>query len=43
MTSSNKLRRGVLMLMLGLGIIGFAGPSRAETLGTAFNLPVELV
>jgi len=43
MTSSNKLRQGVLMLVLGLGVTGFAGPSRAETDGTAFNLPVETV
>ena len=43
MTSSSKLLRGVLMLVLGLGITGFVGPSRAETDVTAFNLPVERV
>lgn len=43
MTSSNKLRRGVLMLMLGLGITGFVGPSGAATEGTAVSLPVEMV
>ncbi|MEK7762446.1 MAG: DUF3365 domain-containing protein, partial [Nitrospirota bacterium] len=39
----NKFRRGALMLLFGLGLIGFVGPSRAETVGTAFNLPVETV
>ena len=43
MTSSSKLRQGVLMLVFGLSIAGLAGPSRAETEGTAFNLPVERV
>ena len=44
MTSSNKLRRGFLMLMLGLGITSFVGPSPAATTeGTAFNLSVETV
>jgi hypothetical protein len=31
------------MLVFGLGVTGLAGPSRAETEGTAFNLPVERV
>ena len=43
MTSSSKLRQGVLMLVIGLGITGFVGPSSAATEGTAFNLPVETV
>ncbi|TKS58621.1 MAG: hypothetical protein EWM73_03461 [Nitrospira sp.] len=30
MTSSNKLLRGVLMLVFGFGVTGFVGPSRAE-------------
>ena len=43
MTSSSKLRRGALILVIGLGITGFVGTSRAETESTAFNLPVETV
>ena len=43
MTPSSKLRQGVLMLVFGLSIAGLAGPTRAETEGTAFNLPVERV
>jgi Protein of unknown function (DUF3365) len=43
MKSFSKMRRGALMLLLGLGIIGFAAPSRAATEETAFNLPVETV
>jgi len=43
MTSSNKLRRGVLMLLIGLSIIGFIGPSSATAEGTAVSLPVETV
>jgi len=43
MTSSSKLRQGALMLVFGLSVTGLAGPSRAETEGTAFNLPVETV
>ena len=43
MTSYNKLRRGVLMLVIGLGIAGFFGPSGAATEGTAVSLPVEMV
>ena len=43
MTSSSKLRQGVLMLVVWLGIAVLAGPSRAETESTAFNLPVERV
>jgi Protein of unknown function (DUF3365) len=43
MKSFSKRSRGALMLLLGLGIIGFAAPSRAATEETAFNLPVETV
>jgi Protein of unknown function (DUF3365) len=43
MKSFSKMRRGALMFLLGLGIIGFAAPSRAATEETAFNLPVETV
>jgi len=43
MTSSSKLRQGVLVLVFGLSVTGLAGLSRAETEGTAFNLPVERV
>ena len=43
MTSSSKLRRGALILVIGLGITGFVGTSRAETESTSFNLPVEKV
>jgi len=43
MTSSNKLLRGVLMLVFWFGIAGIVGPSSAATEETAFNLPVETV
>lgn len=43
MTSSNKLRRGALILLFGFGVTGFAGSSNAATDGTSFNLPVETV
>ena len=43
MTSSNKLLRGVLVLVLGLGVAGLGGPSSATTEGTAVSLPVEMV
>jgi len=43
MTSSNKLRRGALILLFGLSVTGFAGSSIAATEGTSFNLPVEKV
>ena len=43
MTSSSKLPRGVLMLVFGLGVAGFVGPSSAATEGTAVSLPVETV
>ena len=43
MTSSNKLRRGALILLFGLSVTGFAGSSNAATEGTSFNLPVETV
>ena len=43
MTSSNKLRRGALILLFGLSVTGFAGSSNAATEGTSFNIPVETV
>ncbi len=43
MTSPNKLRRGALMLVFGMSVTGFVGPSSAATEETAFNLPVETV
>jgi hypothetical protein len=43
MKDFSKLRQGALMLVLGFGIAGFAGPSSAATDGTSFNLPVETV
>ena len=43
MTSPNKLRRAVLMLVFGMSVTGFVGPSSAATEGTSFNLPVETV
>jgi len=43
MTSSNKLLRGVLILVFWLGVTGLVGPSSAATEETAFNLPVETV
>ena len=43
MTSSNKLLQGVFMLVFGLGLLGFIGPSSAATEGTAVSLPVETV
>jgi hypothetical protein len=43
MKSFSDMKRGALLLLLGLGIIGFAAPSRAATEETAFNLPVETV
>ena len=43
MTSSNKLKRGALILLFGLSVTGFAGSSIAATEGTSFNLPVEKV
>jgi hypothetical protein len=44
MTSSNKLRRGALILLFGLSVTGFAGSSNAATTeATSFNLPVETV
>ncbi|TKB91827.1 MAG: hypothetical protein E8D41_10175 [Nitrospira sp.] len=43
MKAFSKLRQGALMLVLGVGIAGFAGPSSAATDGTSFNLPVETV
>ena len=39
----SKLRGGALILVFGLGVTGFAGPSSAATDGTSFNLPVETV
>ncbi len=43
MTSSNKLRQGVLMLLFGLSITGFVGPSRAMAEEASVSLPVEKV
>jgi len=43
MTSSNKLLRGVLMLVFGLVVAGLAWPSSAATEGTSVSLPVEMV
>ncbi len=43
MTSSNKFRRGILILMFGLGTAGFVGPSSATAEGTAVSVPVETV
>jgi hypothetical protein len=43
MTSSNKLLQGVFMLMFGVGLLGFIGPSNAATEGTSVSLPVETV
>jgi len=43
MKAFNKLRQGALMLVFGLGVAGFAGPSSAAPEGSAFNLPVETV
>ena len=43
MTSSNMLRWRVLMLVFGLGVAGFVGPSSATTEETAVSLPIEKV
>ena len=43
MTSSNKLLRGVLMLVSWLGIAGIVGPSTAATEETAVNVPIQTV
>jgi hypothetical protein len=43
MTSSNKFGRGILILMFGLGTVGFVGPNSATAEGTAVSLPVEMV
>jgi hypothetical protein len=43
MTPSNKLLRGVLMLVFGLCVAGLIRPSSAMTEGTAVSLPVEMV
>jgi hypothetical protein len=43
MTSSNKLLQGVFMLVFGVGLLGFIGPSNAATEGTSVSLPVETV
>jgi Protein of unknown function (DUF3365) len=43
MTFPSKLPRGVLMLVLGLGVAGLIGPSSAATEGAAVSLPVETV
>ena len=43
MTSANKLSRGVLMLVFGLGVAGLIWPSSAATEETSVSLPVEMV
>ncbi len=43
MRSSNKLLRGVLILVFGLGVAGFVGPSSATTEETALSLPIATV
>jgi len=43
MTSSNMLRWRVLILVFGLGVAGFVGPSSATTEETAVSLPIEMV
>ena len=43
MTSSNKLLRGVLILVIGLGVAGFVGPSSAAMEETDITLPIEKV
>jgi len=43
MTSSNMLRWSVLILVFGLGVAGFVGPSSAATEETAVSLPVGIV
>ena len=43
MKTFSKLRQGATMLVFGLGIAGFPGPSSAAPEGSAFNLPVETV
>ena len=43
MTSSSVILRGVIMSVIGLGVVGFVGPSHAPAEGTAVNLPIELV
>ena len=43
MPSSSKLLLRVLMLVFGLGVAGFVGPSNATTEETAVSLPIEMV
>ena len=43
MRPSSKFRRGILILMFGLGITGFVGSSSTTAEGTAVSLPVETV
>src|SRR3990167_782363 len=43
MSSSNKLRWGTFLLVLGLGGAGFVWPSSAPAEGTAVSLPIEMV
>lgn len=43
MKSSSKLRRGMLMLVFGLGVANLVWPSRATTEETSVSLPVEMV
>ena len=43
MTPFNKLLRGVLMLVFGLGVAGLVWPNSATTEETSVSLPVEMV
>lgn len=43
MTCSNTFRRGVLVLVFGLGATGLIGQGRAAAEGPAASLPVEMV
>ena len=43
MAPSHRLLREVLMLVFGLSVAGFVGPSSATAEGTAVSLPVETV
>ena len=43
MTFSNTLRRGVLLSVFGLGVVGFGAPGSATAEETSVSLPVEMV
>jgi len=43
MKSSSKLRRGVLILLFGLGVACLAWPSRATAEENSVSLPGEMV